>query len=439
MQENTKVVNDTFYIGKHKAVDLAKKYGTPLYVMDEAMIRKNMRAYKNAMDRFGKGGRIAFASKSFSCEAIYTIAKSENLYADAVSGGEIFTALKAGFDCSKLYFHGNNKTLQEIEFAFEQGVGTFVADNLRELQLIDSFAKKKGVVQDVLLRINPGVEAHTHKFIQTSKSDSKFGFPIVGGFAEHAAMKADSLENVNLRGLHAHIGSQIFDLDCYMLAVDVLTDFAAQLKTKNIVVSEINIGGGVGIRYTSEDPIVTCDTYAEFVKKVCEAMDNCCRKKGLAFPIVTLEPGRSIVANAGVTLYTCGEIKDLGTKKYLPIDGGMFDNPRYALYQVKYEGINASKPEKSIRNGMIVTLAGKCCESGDMISEDVQVASDTLPGDIIAVMGTGAYNYSMASNYNRNCVPPIVLLNDDKDGYIVKPQTYEDLIRNDAIPEWLNK
>lgn len=426
-------------IGGADCVELAKEFGTPLYVYDEAYIRTMMRVYKRAIERcYGGNGQVLYASKAFSCKAIYRIADQENIGIDVVSGGELFTALQAGFPAERIYMHGNNKLDYEIGEALDCGIGCIVADAYSELDKIDLEAAKRGIKQTVLLRINPGVEAHTHAFVQTATTDSKFGFSVSDGTAAKATEYALKKEHLVLKGYHCHIGSQIFEKESFVLAVEKCMDFAAQMReTLGFTVSTLNLGGGYGVWYTDEDKKISADEYAEYVEATLEALKAKATEKSLPLPYVLIEPGRSIVGEAGITLYTVGAIKDIpAVKKYVAVDGGMFDNPRYALYESKYTPVLANRADEPATE--IVTIAGKCCESGDLIAVNVNLPKANS-GDILAILSTGAYNYSMAMNYNRNKIPPCVLVKDGKAEYMVKPQTYEDLVRNDVIPERLKK
>lgn len=421
-------------IGGVDTVDLVKKYGTPLYVMDESYIRQVCRAFRETVENtYGEGG-VAYASKAFSCKAVYEIAKQENMYIDVVSGGEIYTANSVGFDMKKAYFHGNNKLVSEIELALETGVGTFVVDSFDEIDLLDEMCGEKAKVQKVLVRVNPGVEAHTHSFIQTAKVDSKFGFGVKNGYADKAIDKILTKKNLRFAGLHCHIGSQIFDKHAFALAVDVVTDYVVKLKERNIIVDELNFGGGFGIYYSGDDPRYDVNEYCDYVELLTSSLKKAVAEKGIKKPFFMIEPGRSIVGEAGVTLYSVGAIKDIeGIRKYLAIDGGMTDNIRPALYEAKYDAVIANRANE--KPSEVVTVAGKCCESGDIILKDIALP-EAKRGDIIAVFSTGAYNYSMSSNYNRNLVPPVVFVKDGKSAYAVKPQTYEDIIRNDVTVEY---
>ena len=421
-------------IGGCDTVDLAAKFGTPLYVFDEKYIRDMMDVYRDTIDREYDGhGLVLYASKAFSCMAIYKIAAQENIGVDVVSGGELYTALKAGFPAEKIYMHGNNKLLRELQLAVDSGVGTIVVDSYDEADMLNELAQKKGIRQDVLIRINPGVEAHTHAFVQTARTDSKFGFSISDGTAEKMTAYILKKGSLNLKGYHCHIGSQIFEKQSFVLAAQKAMDFMAKIKADlGFEADTLNIGGGFGIWYTDEDAKISVEGYAAYLEALIAAVKYKANELGLKRPYLLIEPGRSIVGEAGITLYTVGAIKDIpGIKKYVAIDGGMFDNPRYALYQSKYTVLLANRANEECTEK--VTIAGKCCESGDLIAVDVPLP-EAKRGDIAAVLSTGAYNYSMASNYNRNFIPPAILVKDGEADYIVKPQTYDDLIRNDVVP-----
>ena len=424
-------------IGVADTVDLAKNFGTPLYVLDEQYMRDMCSVYRDTIQSdYDGNGVVLYASKALSCLAVYKIAKSENIGVDVVSGGELFTAIKAGFPADKIYMHGNNKLLQELQFALDSGVGTIVVDAYSEIDLLDKLCAEKNKTQKILIRINPGVEAHTHRFIQTAKTDSKFGFSVADGAAFKITEYALTKKNLKLLGYHCHIGSQIFEKQSFVLAVDKMTSFMSEIKKNLGYETEVlNLGGGYGIWYTDEDPRFTENDYAGYLKSVIAELKLKTNEYGLKRPYLVIEPGRSIVGEAGITLYTVGTIKNIpGIKKYIAVDGGMFDNPRYALYQAKYTAVLANKAaEKAVET---VSIAGKCCESGDIVCANVCIP-EAQSGDLLAILSTGAYNYSMASNYNRNLIPPMVLVKDGKAEYIVKPQTYEDLIRNDVIPERL--
>lgn len=429
--------NGELVIGGVKATDLRAKYGTPLYVMDVQFIKAVCKAFKDTILASYDGfGSVAFASKAFSCKAIYAIMKSLDMNIDVVSAGEIYTALSAGFDISKAYFHGNNKLVSELEFALDNGIGVVVIDNLEEISILEGLCSQKGITQKVNIRTNPGVEAHTHSYIQTAKIDSKFGFSIENGDAMQAISEILTCKHLVLNGVNCHIGSQIFDSNAFRLAVDVMTDFILDISKKFAYnVPELNMGGGFGVHYTENDPKFTLQEYCNYINIIALAIKDAVSTKGIHMPRLVVEPGRSIVGEAGITLYSVGNIRDIkGIKKYVCIDGGMFDNIRPALYQADYEAVIATKcyatPEET------VAIAGKCCESGDIIIDKINLPK-AKRGDLIAVFTTGAYGYSMASNYNRNAIPPVVMVEDGKSDYAVRPQTFEDIVRNDNIPEFL--
>lgn len=416
-------------IGGCDTVELAKEYGTPLYVLDETTIRNTIRSYVSSFKKFYDGnGMPLYASKALSCKELCRIAKEENIGLDVVSGGEIYTALQAGFPMEKVHFHGNNKTEDEIRFALKSKVGKFVVDNLYELELLNKIAGEMNIKADISFRIKPGVDAHTHNFIRTGQIDSKFGFALETGEAFEAVKEALKLDNVCLKELHCHIGSQIFDIEPFVTAAEIMIDFMAKIKSElGAVISELNLGGGFGIMYTSDDEPVP---YENYMDKVSVAVKAKCAEHGLSVPFIYIEPGRSVVGEAGITLYTVGGKKEIpNVRTYVSIDGGMTDNIRYALYQSAYTVVNASKADKPADE--IVTIAGKCCESGDLVQEHTKVA-DVQVGDILAVLSTGAYNYSMASNYNRIPRPAIVMVKDGKSRVIVKRESYEDIVRNDV-------
>ena len=420
-------------IGGCDCAALAEKYGTPLYIMDEDYIRSVCRAFRQTIAQTYGAGNMAYASKAFSCKAIYNVMKQEGTCIDVVSGGEIYTASAAGFDMSKAFFHGNNKTDAELDLAMRAGVGTIVVDAADDAERINEYAKKYGKVQKVLVRVNPGVEAHTHSYIQTAKVDSKFGFAVKSGAAETAVRQAAGMSNLKFAGVHCHIGSQIFDRSAFALAVDVMTDFIKKLQEDGISVDVLNLGGGFGVHYTEEDPKYNVREYCDYVKLLTQTLSDCVERKGIKKPEFIIEPGRAIVGEAGITLYTVGAIKDIpGVRKYVAIDGGMTDNIRPALYEAKYEAVLANRANEKPEE--VVTIAGKCCESGDIIIKDIALPK-VRRGDLLAVFTTGAYCYSMASNYNRNTIPPVIFVRGGKSGYAVRPQTYEDLTRLDAIPD----
>jgi len=429
-------VNDRNHleIGGCDCVELTKQFGTPLYVMDEDLIRKNCRIYKNSLDKHYNGnGMVLYASKAFCTMAMCKIAEQEGLGLDVVSGGELYTAIKAGFPMDRVYFHGNNKTLKEIELGIDNNIRRFVVDNREELHNINKIAASKGKVCNISFRIKPGIDAHTHDFVQTGQIDSKFGVALENGEALEIIKEASTMSNVRVVGLHCHIGSQIFELQPFELAAEVMLNFIAEIKEKlGIEIEELNLGGGYGVKYTKNDDPIEYDKYIESVSKV---VKNICNDKRIKLPFIVMEPGRSIVCSAGITLYTVGAVKDIkNVRKYVSVDGGMADNPRYALYQSKYDAVLANKPDAARIEK--VTIAGKCCESGDILIKDIEMPEIAV-GDILAVFATGAYNYSMSSNYNRIPRPPVVLVKDGKARLIVKGETFDELTRNDIIPEGL--
>lgn len=438
-ERDTLKINDMGHleIGGIDTVDIVTQFGTPIYVYDEKHIRDMMRAYKDTLDKYYDGhGLVLYASKAFSCRAIYRIAAQENIGIDAVSGGELFTAFSAGFNPAKICLHGNNKLLSELEMALDNGVGLIVIDSFHEADILDKLAAKRAVKQDVLIRINPGIEAHTHAFVQTARTDSKFGFSIFDGSAENMLTYLLEKRNLTVKGFHCHIGSQIFEKKSFELAAEKMLCFIADMKKSHGFETEaLNMGGGFGIWYSDGDRSHTPKDYCEYVKCIIDVIKVKTAEYGLCQPFLMIEPGRSIVGEAGITLYTVGAIKDIvGIKKYVAVDGGMFENPRYALYQSKYTALLANRANEPCTER--VTIAGKCCESGDIIATEVALPK-AESGDILAVLSTGAYHYSMASNYNRNLIPPAILVKEGKAEYIIKPQTYADIVRNDAVPERL--
>lgn len=418
-------------IGGISCTALKEKFGTPLYVMDKAYIKNMCKVFSQTLQSEYGDGLICYASKAFSCKEIYRIINEVGIGADSVSMGELYTAKSVNFPMNKICLHGNNKTYEELCFAVDCGVKYVVIDSYSEADTLNEICAKKGVKQNVLIRVNPGVEAHTHHFIQTAKIDSKFGFSIVSGEAEQIVLHVSGYDNLVLDGLHCHIGSQIFEEKSFSLAVEKMTDFYKVLKDKyGIEFNALNLGGGFGIWYADGDAKKTYIEYADYIRIISKTLINALNEKGLKKPYLILEPGRSIVGEAGITLYTAGSIKTIkDVKNYVAIDGGMFDNPRFALYQAKYSVVAAEKLNEKPK--VKYTIAGKCCESGDIIAEDV-ILPEIKKGDLIAVLSTGAYNYSMSSNYNRNLIPPVVMVEDGKAYYAIKPQTYEDLLRNDV-------
>ncbi|MFA5839304.1 MAG: diaminopimelate decarboxylase [Candidatus Margulisiibacteriota bacterium] len=402
-------------IGGCSCTDLAQKFGTPLYVIDEITLRNRCRDYIQLFQKFHPKTEIAFASKALCTTAIAKIVASEGLGIDVSSGGEIYTAQKAGCDLKKAYFHGNNKPAEEIKFALKVGVGRFVIDNLDELNRLDKVAKEMNKTAEILIRINPGIEAHTHEYIKTGTTDSKFGVP--QNEIDAVVKEAKSRSNIKIVGLHAHIGSQIFDVQPFVDETKLLLELVDKFE-----LTELDLGGGIGIPYLESEVAPDLEDFARRITAVLQG------RKDIK---LILEPGRSIVGQAGVTLYTIGGIKEIPSiRKYVFIDGGMSDNPRPILYQAKYAAAIANRA--NLPKTETVTVAGRFCESGDILIRDINLQPITV-GDILAVFCTGAYNYAMASNYNRVGRPAMVMVNNGKATIIVKRESYEDLTRNDQI------
>lgn len=431
ISENLSVNNKNhLMIGNHDTVELAKEYGTPLYVLDEDLMRKNCRAYKSSIDKYYDGNGLAlFASKALCTMYTSRVAASEGLGADAVSGGELYTLQKAGFPMDKVFFHGNNKTPEELKMALSYGVGHIVVDNIFELELLNQIAGELNICQKILFRIKPGIDAHTHDFVKTGQIDSKFGVALENNEALEICAYAKKLNSVQLDGLHCHIGSQIFEVAPFLEAAEVMMNFIGDLKDKlSIDINILNLGGGFGIKYSDTDDPVPFDDY---IKNVSGVIKKAAMERNIKIPFIVIEPGRSIVASAGITLYTVGSVKDIkNIRKYVSVDGGMTDNPRYILYGSKYSAVVADNAGAQPTEP--VTIAGKCCESGDLIQENIMLP-EVKSGDILAVLATGAYNYSMASNYNRIPRPPIVAVSGNEKKVIVKRESYEDVIKNDIL------
>lgn len=431
----TKVVNQQGHleIGGCDTVELAKQFGTPLYIMDEVHIREICGQYHSSFVKGMKNAEVIYASKAFLTLAMCRIIEEEGLGLDVASGGELYTALHADFSPVNIYFHGNNKSREELLMAINAGVGRIIVDNFYELSLLNDLAKGMNRQVHVLLRITPGIEAHTHEYIQTGQIDSKFGFTLSNGTADQALDLAFSYSNLLVKGLHAHIGSQIFELDSFRNEVQIMIKHMADVHVRTgCLLQELNLGGGFGIYYSSGDQPAKISNYAKTVEL---ALEEACQSQNFPRPKIIIEPGRSIVGTAGTTLYTIGSIKDIpGIRKYVAVDGGMADNPRPALYQARYESILANRSNEEATE--LVSIAGKCCESGDMLIWDIDLPK-VNSGDLLAVSSTGAYNYSMSSNYNRLTRPGVVLVKDGHADIIVKRETYSDLLRNDVLPERL--
>lgn len=421
-------------IGGCDTVELAREFGTPLYVLDEAYFRRNCRDYYRSFT-LKYGAEVIYAAKTLQNLAVCRMVEEEGLGLDVVSGGELFTALQAGFPPEKIFFHGNNKSPAELAMALEAGVGRFMADNMYELELLNSLAGTAGKKAAVILRVTPGVEAHTHDYIKTGHIDSKFGLVIENGQAMAGVKRTLELDNLVFKGLHCHIGSQIFELASYAHTAEVMMAFARQVyETAGCQVAELDLGGGLGIYYAEGDEPQPVQAYADVVMGTVQKR---AAEYGLTAPKVIVEPGRSISGPAGTTLYTVGAVKEIpGVRKYVAVDGGMGDNPRPALYQSRYEACLANKAEQPAAE--VVSVAGKCCESGDMLIWDIALPA-AEPGDILAVSSTGAYNYSMAMNYNRLPRPAMILAGGGRADVIIRRESYEDLIRNDLVPERLAK
>lgn len=424
----SKIEGNDLVIGGIKASDLAKAYGTPLYVMDEQLLLDKCRGYIRGFKVKENNNRVAFAGKAFLTLEMCKLINEEGLYLDVVSGGELYTAYKANFPMEKIYFHGNNKTFEEIEFGIKLGVGRFIVDNIEEIIKINEIAESYDKKQDIYLRLTPGIEAHTHDYIKTGQIDSKFGFAPVGNIIMDAVKKSLELDNINLVGLHCHIGSQIFETEPFKDAAEVMLNYIYDIKQETgHYIGELDLGGGFGIYYSEGDKPKKieeyCNVILDSVEKKCEAL-------GIKKPILTIEPGRSIVANAGITLYTVGTIKDIpGVRKYLSVDGGMTDNIRPALYGAKYEALIANKASEPMTD--TVTIAGKCCESGDILIQDIQIQK-AKSGDTLAILSTGAYGFSMASGYNKITRPAVVFVRNGEARLVVKRQSYEDLIKEEV-------
>lgn len=407
------------------ACDLAKEFGTPLYVLDEDRVRKNCRTYVEAMNAYlPSGSQPLYAGKALCFKGIYPVIQSEGLGADVVSTGEIACALAAGFPARDLYFHGTNKSDADLEYAMDNSVGTLVVDNLNELHALNTLAGSRGITQNILLRVTVGLDPHTLEAINTGKVDSQFGVPIDTGQAIRFLEEAMTCENLHIAGFHSHIGSQIFEPDSFIDQIDRLLAFAVAARDKLGFTAEVfNLGGGFGVRYVEDDPHVNI---AKNIETIAAHLNTGCDAAGYPLPRVLMEPGRSIVADAGVTLYKTGGVKTVeGYRDYVTVDGGMTDNPRYALYKSAYTIVNASHADAPA--DFLCTIAGRCCESGDRIAENIYMAKPER-GDIVAVLTTGAYNFAMASNYNRIGRPALVMLSGGKVRLAVRRQTAEDLL-----------
>lgn len=419
-------------IGGCDTVELAEKYSTPLYVVDECTLRSICKDYRNAFKDYAKVNMM-FASKALCTVATSAIIASEGFGFDVVSGGEIYTVYKSGADMSKVVFNGNNKSYDELVLALDLGVGRISVDNFFELSLLNEIAKSNNKIVDILLRITPGIECHTHEYIQTGHLDSKFGFDLTQ-IDSAIDLILSEYTNLNLLGLHAHIGSQIFETKVYGDEIEILVKELARLNKKfSLHLNELNIGGGLGVKYVEND--CPPSTY-EIAQIVISSLNSAINKYNIEPPTLFIEPGRSIISTCGATLYTLGSSKQVPMgKKYFAIDGGMSDNPRPSMYQAEYSAQVANKPDFDLVNN--VTIAGRFCESGDILIKNIQLP-ELEEGDILCVYNTGAYNYSMSSNYNRVCKPAMVLVNNGTADIIIERETLDDLIRNDKLPERLS-
>lgn len=428
--DNITAKDGVLYFAGQNTVELAKKYGTPLYLMDEDKVREKCRAYKAAFEKhFGPEAQPLFASKANCFKRLYEIMTEEGMGIDVVSSGEIYMAKAAGFDLSHAYFHSNNKTDEDIAYAIDNGIGYFVADNFEEVDAVEAEAAKRGIKQKLLLRITPGIDPHTYEAIATGKVDSKFGSAIETGQAEEIVCHALAQPHVELMGYHCHVGSQVFAEDIFERAAVVMLEFLADMRDKHgFTAPVLDLGGGYGVRYTVDDPYLDIETKVGEVAKV---VKETCARLGLELPEIHMEPGRSIVADAGMTLYTVGTLKKIpGYKNYVSVDGSMADHIRFALYGSAYTVLLANKMDEEC--DFEASVVGRCCESGDIIQEHVMLPASVKRYDTIAVCTTGAYHYSMASNYNKLPKPPIVMLRGGNEDYVaVKRESFEDLCRND--------
>jgi diaminopimelate decarboxylase len=421
---------NNFIFSNHDTVELARKYGTPLYVLSEDIITSNAEIMKNAFEKCNIDYEINYAGKAFLTVAMCKIIENAGLSLDVVSGGELYTAIKAGFPMERVCFHGSNKSIAEIEMAFNYKVGKVVADSEYELGVLDRIAEEKKYTPKVMVRVSPGIEAHTHEYVQTGRIDSKFGVPLK--LMGKVLSDVCKFSNLNIIGLHCHIGSQIFDEKPFLIAAETMLKLMKGLEENGFEMKQLNLGGGFGIPYLKDDSVFDID---EYVQKLVEFAKDKCRELGLEFPKLLVEPGRFIVGTAGVTLYEIGTVKEIPhTRKYVSVDGGMADNPRPGLYDALYHAVVANKMTFSDEDEELVTVSGRCCETDTLITDVLLPKCEA--GDILAVLNTGAYNYSMSSNYNRLPKPAVVLLKGDKDQVIVERETYEDIVSKDRLPNW---
>lgn len=419
---------NTLYFDGCNTVDLAKKYGTPLYVYAESDIVGRFDELKKTFTEKYPRTRVAYAAKAFFPLAMAKLVEREGMCVDVVSGGELYTAIKAGFPAERIEFNGNNKQPEELKMAIDYGIGRIIVDSLQELALIEKICKETGKTTKVLFRITPGVKSSSHDYIVTGKKDSKFGIPLDDDVVLPQIKAAIDSPYVDFYGLHFHVGSQLFDNGSHLQALDIILNLVTKIKAAyGYDVKELNLGGGFGVTYVDEKRM----PFSYFLDPMMERIEAYCAEQGVDRPNVVIEPGRSIVAEAGISLYTIGSIKDIkDVRKYVSVNGGMTDNIRPALYQAEYTGVIANKANEEKRE--VVTVCGKCCESGDILITDLSIAHPEA-GDIFAIYSTGAYGYTMASNYNKNPIPGVVFVCDGEDRPVVKPQTYEDMIKNEII------
>ncbi|WP_392885574.1 diaminopimelate decarboxylase [Eubacterium limosum] len=423
-------MTENFIFSGHDTVALAQKYGTPLYVMSEDILRANINRIKDAFESAGADYDVNYAGKTFLNMGMCRIIASEGISLDVASGGELYTAVKSGFNPARICFHGSNKNQAELEMALGYKVGRIVVDSEWELERLHLLTEELEQPVKVLFRVSPGIEAHTHELIQTGKIDSKFGLPL--SQAREIIGRAKEMEYVETVGIHCHIGSQIADEKPFLLASEVMLDLYKALLSDGLNLTEINLGGGFGIPYLKEDPSFDVTNY---IPKMVDHMREMAEQRKVPMPKIVVEPGRSVAAPAGITLYTVGTVKEIpGLKKYVSVDGGMADNPRPALYGADYDAVICNNPQDEALMEE-VTVSGKACET-DTLIKSIKLPSPQ-PGDTLAVLHTGAYNYSMASNYNRLRRPTVVLLKGDQSAILVERESFEDLVKNDRIPSWL--
>ena len=425
LQGTMEIKDNVLHIGGVNTLDLVKKYKTPLYVFDEELIRNKCREYIKSFKVKENGNKVAYAGKAFLTKYMCKLVCEEGLCLDVVSGGELYTAYKAGMPMENILFHGNNKTVDEVKLGIELGAGRFVVDNFYELDLIEKFCLENNKTQKIYFRVTPGIDAHTHKYIRTGQIDSKFGFALINGDFYKAVEKVKQYKNIELVGIHAHIGSQIFEIKPFLDEVEIMLKLLKEVNENNddINLTEVDLGGGIGVYYTEEDKP---KTISEFCEAIINKADEVCEELNIKRPTLLIEPGRSLVANAGSTIYTVGSIKEIkNVRTYVSVDGGMTDNIRPALYEAKYDMSIVNKLHEPADEK--VTIAGKCCESGDILMKDIYIQKPER-GDILAVFTTGAYGFSMFSNYNKNVRPAVVFVGNGQEKIVSKRQDYKDLL-----------